>query len=177
MLIFWDRTAAFSYFSAAAVTAGFVGSPLAYLAMRRGPWFSVAVGFGMFVLSFFLTFTLSSSRNEAAEISSRRNSQVEEPTLTVPLSKGTRAGRFMAVIRDQFLLNRTLGTLLCSLFIIHLGRSSTSVLKQYVTRRYEWSWSEVRRKCWARCGTTWRLHCAMPFEYPCGSERNLESLC
>lgn len=128
------------------MTAGFVGSPLTYIAMRSGgAWFSVAIGFGMYVLSFLLSLVLPSSRQATPKKPTRRDSRTEEPTSTRRVSKATRMARFNAVLRDQFLSNKRLGALLCSLFVLHLGRSCTRLLKQYVTGRYEWSWSEVRR--------------------------------
>ncbi|KAJ6784610.1 hypothetical protein PWT90_07385 [Aphanocladium album] len=136
-------TAAFSYFFAAAMAAGLLGSPLAYLAMRSSAWHSVAIGFGLFVFSLILSLALPGSWNTVHTKLARRDSEIDEPTSAPDVSPTTRTARFKAVIRDQFLANKTLGALFCSLFVIHLGRSCTGILKQYATHRYEWSWSEA----------------------------------
>lgn len=146
------RPSIFFYLSAVPMGCELISMPLTYVAMKRGPWFSVFSGLACMVTSVLIALLCPETRGMAAsppdDAAGRAGLRNLRPRLSALCEQ------VMALFQAMFLENRRLGLLLSSLLFTTLGRYASTVLMQYTTKRFGWSWSQVRLS--AQSGKTCR---------------------
>lgn len=124
--------------------------------MTRGAWFSVFMGAGCLSAAILVALAFPETRNKAARDESTRDDDdgdqpENSPSLRLFRCAGLRAWSKLALkhattsVRSYFWDDKRLGLLLFSLIFTSLGKFISVILMQYTTKRFHWSWSEVRR--------------------------------
>lgn len=118
-----------------------MASPLVYLLMERSLWLPIYLGLGCLVVAtigpVFLPETLSRRpRSQAPE-----SRQPPVSWLKAVRQETKKLGEAMRWLTWG---NWKVAVLLCTFLLTTLGRFAQEILLQYVTRRYQWSWSKVR---------------------------------
>lgn len=135
----------FSYLGAAITAAELIGSPLAWLIMRRGAWLAIYVSFLLMVMAAVCALFIPDIRVDArrpASAATWKAGSVFKPAFVQ--RQLVAAGRKVRhIVRTQFIEQRTLGLLLVSLLFTTLGKAFTLLLAQYVARRFGWTWGET----------------------------------
>ncbi|KAF4511925.1 hypothetical protein G6O67_001122 [Ophiocordyceps sinensis] len=135
-----QRSATFFHLAAAIIGGQLVAGPLAFLAMARGPWFSVLLGVGCLSTAVLVALGFPETRQKASE----NDDDDYPPSLDPGPGLSPAALRRAAMsIRRLFWDNKRLGLLLFSLVFTTLGRYISVILAQYTTKRFHWSWSEA----------------------------------
>lgn len=120
--------------------------------MARGAWFSVFVGVGCLSAAVLVALTFPETRDAAKRGETTRNDGDDndfENSYSVPYA-GLRAWSHLALkqvttsVRSYFWDDKRLGLLLFSLIFTSLSKYVSTILMQYTTKRYHWSWAEVR---------------------------------
>ncbi|KAJ3496587.1 hypothetical protein NLG97_g2554 [Lecanicillium saksenae] len=141
------KTLLFSYLGAALTAAELTGSPLAWLLMQHGAWLTIYVSFFFLCVgALFSLFIpqLPMEAKAAAVLDTATGSASDVAKASLVKRQLVAAGRKVQhIFRTQFLEQRTLGLLLCSLAFTTFGKAFTTTLAQYVSRRYGWSWADT----------------------------------
>ncbi|OAA77372.1 Major facilitator superfamily domain, general substrate transporter [Akanthomyces lecanii RCEF 1005] len=138
------KTLMFSYLGAAITAAELIGSPLAWLIMRRGAWLAIYISFFLMVMGAVCALFIPDIRGDArpASAATWKAGSVFRPSFVQ--RQLVAAGRKVRhIVRTQFIEQRTLGLLLISLLFTTLGKAFTLLLAQYVARRFGWTWGET----------------------------------
>lgn len=124
--------------------------------MERDVWFSVFSGFGIICFSFLAVLAMPETRgNEiAAENTQDTDGDAEAPVaggfLTLHWLRSRLSAAFQELATSARILfwnNKSLGLLLGSFVFTTLGRYASTILMQYVAKRFGWSWSQVGGNC------------------------------
>lgn len=138
----------FFYISAIALVGKLVGSPLTYAAMSRGNWFAVYTGMGFSTGATLATFFLPSTDNikpvESRDADCSPVGDGSLPHLKTDYFDGVK--KAAALIQTMFWENKQLGMLLSTFLFTSLGKSVPIILMQYMTKRFQWTWAEVRHQ-------------------------------
>ncbi|TQV92256.1 hypothetical protein V2A60_004543 [Cordyceps javanica] len=141
------KTLLFSYLGAAVTAAQLVGSPLAWLIMRRSAWLTIYISFALLVLGAFCAVCIPDTCSAAKSADSRSSATWKLRDVckaSFVKRQLIAAGQTVRhIFRTQFLEQRTLGLLLSSLLFTTLGKSFTVLLAQYVARRFGWTWGQT----------------------------------
>lgn len=115
------------------------------MAMARGAWFSVLVGFGCLSAAVLLALTFPETRRLAVPNEIVDDSDPDSLATSGPSSRISAAvEETLASIQCLFWENKRLGLLLFSLIFTTFGTYVSVILMQYTTKRFGWTWSEVR---------------------------------
>lgn len=141
-----QRSTALLYMGAASKAAALLGGPVVYLSMQRSAWFAVYLGLALWVLLFFLTASIPETRSEAAIKRANQDGNGSDLSLSSLLNvKELVSGIIMQTktLFDIMLIkNPVLGILLFSTLFTTIGSSADTILLQYATKRFEWTWAE-----------------------------------
>lgn len=141
----------FFYISAILVGTPLIGHPVAYLAMKWGPWFSSYLSITCYVIAFLFTLGVPETMNIANlhKSSPETNGTIDEnlPTENVPsytkLLSSVSDG--LTSLRVLVWDNKKLGIILFSTLLIRIGATVNPMLMQYIAKRFSMRWAEVRR--------------------------------
>ncbi|KAM4066384.1 major facilitator superfamily protein [Hirsutella rhossiliensis] len=138
----------FFYLSAVPMGCELISMPLAYVAMQRGPWFSVFVGLACMSTSVLIALICPETRSMAAPESDAEGVEQTLGCGRVALKDLrprllTLVEQVTTLFQSMFLQDRRLGILLSSLLFTTLGRYASTILMQYTTKRFGWSWSQA----------------------------------
>lgn len=144
------RSTIFSFLAAAVVVGEMIASPLAYYLMGIDAWISIYSGLGCLVLGVLVTLILPETLEKPRYLTIDRAAS----------SSWYHAARLELLRMGEAVLwviwrDWTVVALLATFLLTTLGRFAQELLLQYVTKRYGWSWSQVRYS------STWlikRLH-------------------
>ncbi|KAK1564011.1 major facilitator superfamily domain-containing protein [Colletotrichum navitas] len=134
------RSTILSYLAAAVVGGELIASPLVYFLMKIDAWLPIYTGLGCLVLGTVVSLMLPET------LSREPRYRPTETTQSLPwhhpirseLEKLGKALLWMLWRSSRVLL------LLFTFLLTTLGRFAQEILLQYVTKRYGWSWSQVR---------------------------------
>ncbi|KAK1570030.1 major facilitator superfamily domain-containing protein [Colletotrichum navitas] len=129
------RSTVFSYLSAAAVGGELIASPLVYLSMRINVWLSIYIGLGCLVLATVVAFTFTKTSELRAETIIKSH-----PCHYTTRSKRTNLRQAVSWVLWK---DRSILLLMFTFLLTTLGHFQHEILLQYVTKRYNWSWSEA----------------------------------
>ncbi|KAK2593186.1 hypothetical protein QQS21_009115 [Conoideocrella luteorostrata] len=145
-----QRSTAFFYVSAATAGTPLVGSPLTYLAMKKGPWFSGCLSslslLVMFLFSFAVPETGRAKGLKSKKMAPNRGPQ-ESPLLANPTS--TRSDTVslprngIAALKSSLSRHRALLPLLVATLFATLGSRANTLLMQFIAKRLSYSWAEA----------------------------------
>ncbi|KAK1751710.1 major facilitator superfamily domain-containing protein [Echria macrotheca] len=153
-----QRATAFFYLGASLMGGALIANPLVFLAMKRGPWFSISIGLSCLAASTVIAFltpeTLSYRQQHAPSHTENNNaaasSPVEADTTAAALKPNPLLQRASAAlsqtlhsVRFLFWEHKLVGFLLLSLGLEIFGRSVVLQLMQYASRRFHMSYSEA----------------------------------
>lgn len=141
----------FFYLVAADLVGNLVGAPATFYLMKYGPWTATAVGYSLYISRFLvLVFLCQDLRRD-------KYANDDERLFREDADKGAAAAAFstirnpLHVIRQTyhacvkiFSANRKLGILLTTLLFSDLSKYANILFNQYVAKRFDWSWSQVR---------------------------------
>lgn len=137
---------AFSFVAAFNTTADLLGNPLAWYVMKFGNWTSVWTSVAIAGVGFSLSFFIPNIDNDA-KTSSPQPEDADSPAILSLAGIRARASaakrKVQHIIRTQFVEQRTLGLILASLVFTTMGKTFTTVLAQYVSRRLKWTWRDT----------------------------------
>ncbi|KAJ5667403.1 MFS transporter [Penicillium longicatenatum] len=122
-----------------------VGSPLTYAAMSHGNWFAVYIGMGFLSAATLATFSLPSTDSIRPMQSSDEDNSSDPDKSSPDLHKDffDSVKKTIALIRIMFWENKQLGLLLSTFLFTSLGKSVPTILMQYMTKRFQWTWAEM----------------------------------
>lgn len=138
--------------TAASLGTELLSKPVIYFTMERGVWFSMYIGY------FFTAISLISlcifpdilTRLIHFEIASELDELPEEPVVKAGAWDSIRQNVHSGIndIAESFHFlfwqNKILGLVLVSIMFGTLGRAASILLLQYISKRFGWSWSQVR---------------------------------
>ncbi len=115
---------------------------MTYLAMQRGEWFTLLLALGLHVVVFICTFfvreTLKRHPDPAHDESNAAPSKSLKEALKAPLTTTALS------IRTLFWANTKLSILFFVMFFGSVGKyMSRLLLRQYVAKRFHFTWAEV----------------------------------
>ncbi|OAQ59144.2 MFS transporter [Pochonia chlamydosporia 170] len=141
-----QRYAATVYFYVSAIFAGtpIIGNPLAYLAMKRGPWFSSYISIACNLVAVLLTLQIPETKHVASsqngglendnsaetENSSSQNNETLPTLSKANILSSARDG--IISLRGIIWDNKRLSTVLCSTLFTRLGSYTHALLMQYI---------------------------------------------
>lgn len=122
--------------------------------MTRGPWFSALLGVGCLGIGVLVAFSLPETRG--LKDSSGTSEDVDNDAHDSEDQEASKGNKLWALFvstqrqasemfQSLFWRNKKLGLLLFSLVFTTLGRYVVMIIRQYATKRFGWSWSEVGR--------------------------------
>ncbi|WQF90194.1 Putative major facilitator superfamily, MFS transporter superfamily [Colletotrichum destructivum] len=134
------RSTIFSYLAAAVVGGELLASPLVYFLMGKDAWLSIYTGLGCLVLGTLVSLMLPETHPRGPGHCSAETTQ-SLPWYYPIRSELVKLGKAVLWMmwRDYYVL-----VLLFTFLLTTLGRFAQEILLQYVTKRYGWSWSQVR---------------------------------
>lgn len=142
----------FFYLGAAILAGELISGPAVYYLMEINTWIPVWSGLGCLglstIVSRFVPETLSKS--EAAP-----ESPTGEPSRPAPGMNSNQTSGLRYIFRPRTSklyqavawftkMHLSVTALLFTLLVTTFGRFAQELLSQYVTKRYSWSWSQVR---------------------------------
>ncbi|KAM7198008.1 Major facilitator superfamily domain containing protein [Rhypophila sp. PSN 637] len=146
-----ERSTAFSYLTAGMHAGAIIAPPATYWLMKvGGDWTSVYVGFSILVLAIIFALCLPEtlrskpSEEEEALPPPFSNNGANKLGLVKPKDLLPKMRTGLGQFRDFLKLFHTnLILLMSSILLTTFGRDAQTVLTQYVTVKFNWSWSEA----------------------------------
>ncbi|KAK3939792.1 efflux pump ustT [Diplogelasinospora grovesii] len=149
-----QRSTAFSYLGASMMIGAVLANPVTYWVMELGgTWVSIYAGLGLMtvltVAAFRFPETLQTTRHKGDDDAHQEDEDGNENNMPKgglqKLLEQSRAGvtRFSDFVRLLATEERRVGLVLLSVVLTTFGRNAASILMQYVTARFNWSWSKA----------------------------------
>jgi hypothetical protein len=117
--------------------------------MAGGNWFAVFIGFGCVVASVLATFVTPETSGMRPPDGTDEGQPPDDDVLS-PAPAGLWAHAVNTLkqqaisFRSLFWDNKHVGLLLSTFLFTSIGKSIPLILMQYITKRFHWSWAEVR---------------------------------
>jgi len=135
-----------------------VASPLAGFLMRRSPWVPVLVGLFLLILTILASLVIPETlglkklrddlRTRGGDVDTADPALAGEPEVSSEVSSMqksmAKAWEDMGEVWKFILGNKRIVFLMMAVMFFTVGRYVQEMLLQYATKRYGWTWDEVR---------------------------------
>lgn len=155
IIIVHHRTSSFAYFSSVSYVVSLIGPVLASLTMTRSLWLPFYLGIGLLLMTLPIILLLPRTTEQDKGRHSNEGSEANS-LLGAPLhsNEATDASVLNIAIPKKVLLHlkatgslligrRNFQLLLAAFMILALASSSTAILVQYISKRYQWTFAQV----------------------------------
>ena len=114
--------------------------------MSGGNWFAVFVGFGGIAASTLATVVAPDTHGMSSMDSEDGDTPSESPQIGLRVRAVSTLQQAAVAVRSVFWDSKQLGLLLSTYLFTSLSKNTPVILMQYVTKRFQWTWAEVRYK-------------------------------
>jgi len=151
-----ERATVFFQFGATVSVAELISNPLAGVLMMKSNWLSVLLGFGLWIVATFMCFLLPETldvrrlANKLKETATTTVSDADEndtnthgdkdPFMTKVIQHIHHSATEVRAFATQ---NRGLVLLMLSLVFVVLGRVVQTLLLQFTTKKFNWTWPQA----------------------------------
>jgi hypothetical protein len=146
MLSCFCSSTIFFYLSAISLAGQLIAAPLTYIAMSYSDWFAVFVGFVGLAASTLATLVAPDTHGMSSTDSEVQDTFSELPQIGLRARAASTLQHAAVAVRSVFWDSKQLGLLLSTYLFTSLSKNMPVILMQYVTKRFQWTWAEVRYK-------------------------------
>jgi hypothetical protein len=126
-----------------------IASPLTFAAMSGSNWLAVFIGLGLLAGSMLALLATPETYHMRPVEQTHEDASASDAAASAQPSWVVQMGRTMkqlaVSIRSLFWDDKRAGLLLLTFLFTSIGKNIPQILMQYITKRFHWTWAEVRR--------------------------------